>query len=80
VGNHQSRGTRREVEREAGKVQARLFNQFDERPSPRTEATVNELHDRWLDVLDVELRTRVSCVGKTEACSSDRSASSTWAR
>jgi integrase len=61
-----ARATRRETEREAGKVQTRLLNQVDERRSPRTEATVNELLDRWLDVLDVERKTRANYVSKIE--------------
>ena len=44
----------------------RLLNQVDERRSPRTEATVNELLDRWLDVLDVERKTRAGYVSKIE--------------
>jgi len=48
-----ARSTRRETEKEAEKVQTRLRNQVDERRSPRTEATVNELLDRWLDVIDL---------------------------
>lgn len=44
----------------------RLLSQVDERRSPRTEATVNMLLDRWLDVLDVERTTRIGYVGKIE--------------
>ncbi|HXV93499.1 MAG TPA: site-specific integrase, partial [Pseudonocardia sp.] len=61
-----ARGTRRETEREAEKALTRLLNQVDERRSPRTEATVNQLLDRWLDVLDVERTTRIGYVGKIE--------------
>ena len=61
-----ARSTRRETEREAVKVQTRLLNQVDERCSPRTEATVNELLDRWLDILDVERKTRAGYVSKIE--------------
>jgi hypothetical protein len=43
-----AQATRRETE----KVQTKLLNQVDERRSPKTEATVNELLDRWLDVID----------------------------
>ncbi len=53
-----ARATRPETKREAERVLTRLLNQVDERRSPRTEATVNELLDRWLDVLDVERKTR----------------------
>jgi transposase len=49
-----ARATKRETEREATKVQTRLLNQVDERRSPRTEATINQLLDKWLEVLDVE--------------------------
>jgi hypothetical protein len=58
--------TRRETEREAEKVLTRLLNQVGERRSPRTEATVNELLDRWLEVIDVERTTRTGYVGKIE--------------
>ena len=61
-----ARATQRETEREATKVQTRLLNQVDERRSPRTEATVNELLDRWLDVIDIEKKTRAGYVGKIE--------------
>ena len=60
------RASRRETEREALRVQTRLLNQVDERRSPRTEATVNELLDRWLDVIEVEHKTRVNYIGKIE--------------
>src|SRR5689334_6390025 len=40
------RETEREAEREAERVITRLLNRVDERRSPRTEATVNELLDR----------------------------------
>ena len=61
-----ARASRRETEREALRVQTRLLNQVDERRSPRTEATVNELLDRWLDVIEVEHKTRVNYIGKIE--------------
>jgi integrase len=61
-----AKASRRETEREAQKVQTRLLNQVDERRSPRTEATVNELLDRWLDVIEVERKTRVNYIGKIE--------------
>jgi integrase len=61
-----ARETRRETEREAEKVLTRLLNQVDERRSPRTEATVNELLDRWLDVIEVERKTRAGYVSKIE--------------
>lgn len=61
-----AQATRRETEKAAEKVQTKLLNQVDERRSPKTEATVNELLDRWLDVIDVERKTRVGYVGKIE--------------
>jgi integrase len=50
--------------REAEKVRTRLLNQVDERRNPRTRATVNQLLDRWLEVLDVEPSTRRGYVRK----------------
>lgn len=44
--------------REAEQVRTRLLAQVDERRSPRTRATVNQLFDRWLKVLDVQPTTR----------------------
>jgi integrase len=61
-----ARGSKRETEREALRVQTKLLNQVDERRSPKTEATVNQLLDRWLEVIDVERKTRVGYVGKIE--------------
>lgn len=61
-----ARATRRETEREAEKVRTRLLNQVDERRSPRTCATVNELLDRWLEVADIDRKTRTGYVGKIE--------------
>lgn len=43
--------TKRETEREAEKVLTKLLNQVDEQRNPRTGATVNELLDKWLDVI-----------------------------
>jgi integrase len=43
---------------EATKVRTRLIGQVDEQRHPRTRATVNQLMDRYLDVLDVEVTTR----------------------
>jgi integrase len=36
----------------------RLLNQLDEQRSPRTRATVNQLTDRYMELLDVEQTTR----------------------
>ncbi|NLT54989.1 MAG: tyrosine-type recombinase/integrase [Actinomycetales bacterium] len=49
--------------REAEKVRTRLLNQVDEQRNPRTKATVNQLMDRYLEVLDVEETTRDSYQG-----------------
>src|SRR6059058_3247490 len=48
---------------EAEKVRTRLLNQVDERRNPRTKATVNQLLDRYLDVVDLEESTRKAYVG-----------------
>src|SRR4051812_34809880 len=52
--------------REAEQARTRLLNQVDERRNPRTRATVNQLLDRWLEVLDVEPSTRRGYVQKIE--------------
>ena len=39
-------------------MRTRLIGQVDEQRSPRTRATVDQLMDRYLDVLDVEVTTR----------------------
>jgi site-specific recombinase XerD/DNA-binding transcriptional regulator YhcF (GntR family) len=49
--------------REAEKARARLLNQVDEQRNPRTKATVNQLMDRYLEVLDVDVTTRKSYEG-----------------
>jgi Site-specific recombinase XerD len=46
------------AEREAQKALTRLLNQLDEQRSPRTRATVNQLMDRYLEVLAIEPTTR----------------------
>ena len=51
---------------EAEKARTRLLNQVDERRNPRTRATVSQLLDRWLDVLDVEPSTRLGYASKIE--------------
>jgi len=61
-----ARETRRETQREAEQVLTKLLNQVDEHRTPRTEATVNYLLDRWLDVIDIEKKTRAGYVGKIE--------------
>jgi integrase len=49
--------------REAEKVRTRLLNQVDEQRNPRTKATVSQLMDRYLEILDVEPTTRVTYQG-----------------
>ncbi|MBN9112819.1 MAG: hypothetical protein J0I34_29030 [Pseudonocardia sp.] len=46
------------AEAEAERVRVKLVNQVDERRSPRTKATVNQLMDRYLELLDVEETTK----------------------
>ncbi|GAA4550576.1 site-specific integrase [Pseudonocardia xishanensis] len=46
------------AEKQAEKVRTRLFGEVDERRAPRTNATVAELLDRYLDVVEVEDTTR----------------------
>ena len=43
---------------EAEPIRTRLLSQFDERGSPRTRATLGQLLDKWLKVLDVDPSTR----------------------
>ena len=74
-----ARATERETEREAIKVQTRLLNQVDEHRSPRTEAPVNQLLYRCLDVIDIEKTTRTGYVGKIEKHISPTSAGWRWA-
>ena len=47
---------------EAERVRTRLLNQIDEQRNPRTRATLNQLLDRHLDVLDVAETTKPSYV------------------
>jgi integrase len=56
--------TKRETEREADKALTRLLNQVDERRNPRTTATVGQLLDRWLDVVEVGRKTRSGYQGQ----------------
>jgi integrase len=44
--------------REAEKVRTRLLAEVDDRRNPRTNATVNQLLERYLDVLEIEDTTR----------------------
>jgi integrase len=52
---------------EAERTLTRLLNQIDEKRHPRTSATVDQLLDKYLDVIDVEPRTKrgyKSVIGK----------------
>jgi len=44
--------------KEAEKVRTRLLGEIDDRRNPRTSATVNQLLDRYLGVLEIEDTTR----------------------
>jgi hypothetical protein len=61
-----ARTARRETEREAEKALTRLLNPVDERRNPRTTATVNQLLDRWVEVIDVARRTHNGYVRQIE--------------
>ncbi|MER7421015.1 tyrosine-type recombinase/integrase [Micromonospora peucetia] len=54
----------RTAEREAEKVRTRFLNEVDEKRSPRTRATLNQLLDKWLDLADIEPTTRMGYVNK----------------
>ena len=45
---------------EAERVRTRMLSQVDERRSPRTRATLGQLLDKWLEVIDVDPSTRRS--------------------
>ena len=51
------------ADKEAKKARTRLINQVDEQRNPRTKATVNQLMDRYLELLDVDVTTRKSYEG-----------------
>ncbi len=46
------------AKREAQKALTRLLNQLDEQRNPRTRATVNQLMDRYLELITLEPTTR----------------------
>ncbi|TVT60129.1 tyrosine-type recombinase/integrase [Amycolatopsis rhizosphaerae] len=46
------------AETEAKKVLARFVNEVNERRNPRTSATLNQLMDRYLELLDVDTTTK----------------------
>src|SRR6266511_2975216 len=49
--------------REAEKARTKLLNQVDEKRNPRTRATVSQLMDRYLQVLNVDETTRATYEG-----------------
>jgi len=49
--------------REAEKVRTRLLNQVDEKRNPRTRATVNQLMDRYLELVKIGDTTRPTYEG-----------------
>jgi len=61
-----ARASEQETLREAEKVRTRLVNQVDERRNPRTRTTMNQLLDRWLEVVQLEKTTRQGYVGKID--------------
>jgi integrase len=48
---------------EAEKLRTRLLGQVDDRRNPRTKATVNQLLDRYLEVVELEQSTRTTYLG-----------------
>lgn len=48
---------------EAEQARTRLLNQVDEQRNPRTRATVDQLMDRYLELLDVDVTTRIGYEG-----------------
>jgi integrase len=51
---------------EAERTRVRLLNQVDERRQTRTTATLAQLLDRWLEVVELDLTTRAGYLGKIE--------------
>src|SRR5918993_1736247 len=49
--------------KQAEKARTRLLAQVDEKRNPRTRATVNQMLDRYLSVLDVERTTKSTYEG-----------------
>jgi integrase len=60
------RGSARETQRAAEQVRTKLLHQVAERRNPRTGQTMNDLFDRWLEVIKVERTTRAGYVGKID--------------
>lgn len=52
--------------KEAEKARTRLLGEVDERRNPRSRATVDQLLDRYLEVVELERTTRQGYVGKIE--------------
>ena len=50
---------------EAERARTRLLHQVDERRNPKTRATVNQLLDRCLETLDVEVRGPVAAQARS---------------
>src|SRR3954467_60973 len=48
----------RDAAKQAEKTRTRLLAEVDERRNPRTKATIDQLLDRYLDVLKIEDTTR----------------------
>lgn len=51
------------AKKDAEKVRTRLLGEVDERRNPKTKATVNQLLDRYLSVIELEDSTRVTYQG-----------------
>jgi integrase len=68
------RGTKRETEREADKVLTTPLNQVEERRNPRTTATVNQLLDRWIDVIGSSARPGSTTSARSKSTFGRRSA------
>jgi integrase/DNA-binding transcriptional regulator YhcF (GntR family) len=51
------------AEKEAEKARTRLLNRVDEQRAPRTKATVDQLMDRYFELLDVDVTTRTGYEG-----------------
>src|SRR3954451_21463423 len=51
--------------KEAERVRTRLLNQVDEQRNPRTRATVNQLMDRYLELVKIDETTRTTYEGYT---------------
>jgi hypothetical protein len=52
--------------REAERTRTRFLAEVDQQRSPRTRATVNQLLDRYLELLDVDVTTRAAYVSNID--------------